>query len=402
MAPVDQDRAAPVNVAANDPHPPEQSGHTISRGLCKICQDHDYEYSPEIFSILHGYDTIWPFECTTEEERYKNAHALMKRCLQENARKQAQVRLEAMGPDRSQLSKNQERVLSENVTAINRFRYMLKARAKRIRGKWLDDFSRVDLMILKPVRLTNPVLETGVGIFVARAEIIRGSRYYLGHPPGDFIFKYRDHRGIVTRQDFSFQGQVPRHPDHHVIRTREIFPRLLKMFIYTLDVKAGKDHQTRYPDFGSLASTKYVRSAKSFEGIHKLWVEEEKSSDWPNDYVRAHFVCQPDIWELAWLLNHLKIEKKSGDDQQPHELEHLLVSATGESLNSLEKRWAVRLEKEAWDKLESGNRKGLFVYECEPQTEDIHAYYKQPPFDSDPLNPRVFYQVPKIQALPAN
>ncbi|KAJ4127134.1 hypothetical protein NW768_008760 [Fusarium equiseti] len=207
---------------------------------------------------------------------------------------------------------------------------------------WLDFIERTSVMI---------------GVYEPNA--VQNSRYYLQHKPGTYIFKLRYEIGTgrhtfmgaaghVTIGDFEYMGQVPRHRNLYDFRYRVILGDVMKLFtgelreLHTLS-DPDQEPESQGPDPGQMLSTKFCTK----------------------------------VWEL-W---------KDFSNRSGGTLEALIVSATGTSLSELSNRWEAKERAAALNMLRSGDP-DLMIYMPTPDTEDIHTFYSQARFDSDPLNPK--------------
>ncbi|KAG8673199.1 hypothetical protein FPOAC2_06633 [Fusarium poae] len=368
---------------------------------CSACQLLPERYSRSVFKHAHGFRDDWepPFE--SDEERYQIPEACLNRILIEyldltiNTRHLAQECFNVM-------SRRDQRILERNLELIVEYQSRIRLTEERQRGRPIDDGTESSHTTL-PVRVcVNNSEEIIATIQVCRAEFVQIGRWYLGHRPGTYIFKYRGSQTAVYDSDtfmdarcytlniFEYAGQIPRSEKLHKQRLGMLFGKVLRLFISELQVFAGLQHGEMYPELERMLGLERVRSATWFREVWNCWRNANAYAiEWPDAEIRNCFVSNPSILELAWILDYLK-RRRSGEDQPLEPLELLVISATQEQLPELATRWEAREQEVAWDMLESGRRTGLFVYEVTPETEDIHNFYRQAQF-SDLLNPAVVH-----------
>ncbi|SPJ73155.1 uncharacterized protein FTOL_02884 [Fusarium torulosum] len=391
---------------------------------CEMCREIGDRPSSRAFLIAHHYATHWSVQAESEELRWRASEAESETVLAKMLRSEREFLLRSSRQFLAQMAPQQRQIHIERLQKIRECNAIRAMSIRRMRGQFIDDGtdnSPVTMM----VNMENPVLETSVPIRVVRAEYVRGGRWYLGHAPGTYIFQVKNYqyatdnhtdplmgtKGIIVESDFRYVGQIPRHPLQHSVRARRMFKFILTLFISALQLRAGSKHKKMYPDLEMLLKEPRIGNIKGFQLVWEHWERmsseecpkewfEEGLKEWPDNVTRASFSKQKHMQELAWHLVFLRRNGWAGDELTQSPLWRLMISSTGLQVESMAELWEAGEEKVAKDMLRSGSRKGLFVYEVEPATEDIHHYYQQPPFNDDPLNPRVSYLLAPLCKYP--
>ncbi|RGP61464.1 ring finger protein [Fusarium sporotrichioides] len=371
---------------------------------CNICQLLPGTYSRKVFKHAHGFKDDWEPQAESDEERYRIPEICRNNILRDYLESARVTRILARPEYLQRMSRNVKRTVFRNLQRTDEYDALQARAQEQQRGRPIDDGTDFSYTTIPVKAYVNFLEGDRVTVRVCRAMFVRNGRWYLGHRPGTYIFKYRGSQtagsdldtsknvpGYITMNDFEYAGQVPRHEKVHIQRLGLLFNKVLRLFISELQVFAGLQHGETYPQLEGLLRLERVESALWFTGFWGWWRDAFlNTTEWPDAEVRNCFVSHPSILELAWILNYLK-RRRSGENQPPEPLELLVITATQEQLPELAERWETMEQAVAWKMLKSGRRKGLFVYEVTPETEDIHNFYSQAPFYDDPLNPAIIH-----------
>ncbi|RGP70891.1 ring finger [Fusarium longipes] len=386
------------------PRPSNLNSVTQTEGSakCQKCQHLPLNKSCKEFKDAHGFTSDWQSQEESDKERYRIPENMNLDHYRGFIGAVRHIYMRASPAYLSVMSPHERCVLLRNRGDIEEYARLLEMSRHLQRGQFLDDKTESSYVTERVQTWVGPDLK---GLQVCGAAFVRGGRWYLGHVPGTYIFKFRGYqrirRGmdaclspvvIFTEDDFEYMGQVPRHERVHTLRLRQLFGSLLRLFISELQVHAGFRHGSKYPDHEELLSCENVESALVFKNIWDCWrsahLEDPK---WPDAKTQDDFISHPKILETAWLLDWLA-HLRSGKDQPQQPLEMLLVGATNKEIPKLAELWHERQKATALRMLASGKREGLFIYEV-----DIHHFYNQAPFDSDIWNPAVFNSFPDLE-----
>lgn len=346
-----------------------------------MCQRLPKDYTKEDFKDAHGFRNDWQQVARSNEDRYRTPEAFHKRLREESLEEEQVTRMFARLEYMAVMSPREREVVSSNLAMLDHYDEIRKQGP--VRGRFMDDGTDSSPVTMAIEMMTDIFQETSVTIRVCNAHFLRGGRWYLGHPPGTYILKYRGLQSTgtglntfmgapayITQNDFEYVGQVPRHEIVYKTRLRLLLREVLRLFISEIQSYTGLWHQNAFPDLERLLSLRVIESAQDFE---KVWVGWERvrtmtDDEWPDAEMRKNFVSRPVILELSWLLNTFKC-RYSGTNELPHVLEKLVFSATDKHLPELARMWSAMERATALDKLRSGKRSGLFVYEATPETE---------------------------------
>ncbi|KAL6916079.1 hypothetical protein FSST1_007574 [Fusarium sambucinum] len=377
------------------------SNMMVPGGLsCTACQLLPEGYSHKTFKHAHGFEDDWNAPVESDEERYRIPETRRDNAFNEYLELARRTRLFAVPEFINVMSWREKRTLLRNLKRIEQYYSLLSLTQERHRGRLIDDGTDYSYTTTSVRACVNIFEEVGVTIQVCRAMSVQNGRWYLGHCPGTYIFKYRgsqiagsdsdsfmNARGYISN-NFEYAGQIPRLEEMQKQRLGLLFPKMLRLFISELQVFAGLQHRETYPELEEMLLER-VESATSFHRVWNHWRNANLNvTEWPDAEVQNCFVSHPRILELAWILNYLK-RRHSGENQPPEPLELLIISATQKQLPELASLWEDREQAVAWNMLKSGRRTGLFVYEVTRETEDIHNFYSQAQFSDDPLNPAI-------------
>ncbi|KAF4960655.1 hypothetical protein FGADI_824 [Fusarium gaditjirri] len=240
-------------------------------------------------------------------------------------------------------------------------------------------------------------------IRVIKFPFMYHGRWFLGYSPGTFIFRYSSSLPFTegvnnppNHMNFKFEGQVPRSSYEHKLRLESLWKPALELFISTIQLFLGRGHRARYPR-QELLLTRGEIGPNMFKEILEDWLScsQESNSVFPaqdtKDCISGHVVTQ----ELAWLILQLKDVPGIYEVVHSPELETLLTTATGLSLQGLAGHWNTTLESMAWKQFWSENRKDLFIYENQGHL-DIWTLYSGQTFKNDLFNPSVEYNLPQF------
>ncbi|KAF4996152.1 hypothetical protein FGRMN_4644 [Fusarium graminum] len=386
---------------------------------CPACHVIGEHPSAREFLAVHGHGRHWSLRVASEEARWRHAEAICEKEFKDALMKEYLTLFMDAPESRAFMTPEARQIHQENMRKARESRMVRGLSHSRARGLYVDDGTD-DSPVTKSLTLCDPALETSVPIRVVEARFVREGRWYLGHPPGTFIFQYHDFRtctedgyqtimgseSVVCELNFTYMGQVPRHPKLHAARVRQMWKFMLTLFISELQLKAGPRHLELYPDLEAMLTESHVQSADVFQPVWEHW--ERRSLEpgagsirFPDNTTRTNFSRLPHVQEFAWHMCTLMREHHDPNSDAPdHPIWLLLASSTGLPVEKLAGLWEDRLRNTAEEKLRSGSRENLFIYEVEPETEDIHQFYRQPPFDDDPINPRMTYTWPVYEDVP--
>ncbi|CAJ0550332.1 Ff.00g102620.m01.CDS01 [Fusarium sp. VM40] len=386
--------------------PPEST----SESTCEVCRELGDRPCSKAFLVALHYGAHWWTGAEDEDSRWRYAEAECERVRNQILRIEGEVLLQDNPKFLDQL-KPQER--KNYVKRIQMVRETNERRVKgntRPRGQLIDDGTD-DSPATKTVFMQGYVMGTVIPIRVVQVEY--SYQYEIDENNNNFN-PFMGSEGIIIESDFQYLGQIPRHPLQHSIRTRHMFKFILTLFISALQLRAGPNHKDIFPDLEALLNERRIKNDKCFKLVWKYWrrmsfkdwypkegnEEGLKLKEWPDASTRNTFARQKHMQELAWHLVSAKRAGWSGNrDFTQCPLWRLIVSSTGLQVDRMAELWEAGEEEVARRMLRSGNRKGLFVYQVEPGTEDIHRYYQQPPFYDDPLNPRMRYMLAPVDNL---
>ncbi|KAM0343414.1 hypothetical protein ACHAPU_008595 [Fusarium lateritium] len=388
--------------------------------VCQACQDIGEDPYPSVFFTAHGHKQHWSLGVESEEARWCHAEATCEQEYRDALEKGWLTILMDTTEGRSSMTPEVRQINDENLRKVLEHRLSREESNGRARGPYMDDGTE-SCFVTKPLTLQNSALEISVPIRVVEKSFVREGRWYLGHPPGTFIFQYYNvqactgdgyqtfmgSQGIISEMDLVYMGQVPRHPNLHAARVRQMWKYMLTLFISELQLRAGPKHLELYPDLEAILAEPHVQSADVFQSVWEHW--ERRGSEpgtalmgFPNAMTQKNFSRVKHVQEFAWHMCTLRREAPDSDRDAPeHAVWLLLASSTGLPAERLAALWDSQLQGIAEEKLRSGMRDNLFIYEVEPGTEDIHQFYRQPPFDDDPINPRTKYTWPVYEEVPA-
>ncbi|RBR25446.1 uncharacterized protein FIESC28_01684 [Fusarium coffeatum] len=368
--------------------------------FCEVCQDTSECEFRKYFNRLQSSNEDWKQEAKPDRIRY---------CVPE---KQSEMRrLWYMGLEKEVLNRARPQrmaMMTAEEREVQNRNFARVEECLRIRQILQRDHigrlpvTRPDFIFKRtPCRLRlDLIANTSVRIGVYRPYAVPNSRYYLRHRPGTYIFKLRHDMGIgrhtfmgatgyATIGDFEYMGQVPRHESVYDFRFKAMLGDAIKLFVGEL----RELHRLSVPDQGPDPAK--MHSVAIYTKLWELWKDFSNRSEgaWPTSNLQFKFKTCPIILELGWLMNLLPHTRAKNDE--PHALEELMASATGTSLSGLSTRWEAKERAAALNMLKSGDL-DLLIYVPTPDTEDIHDFYSQAQFDSDPLNPKFKFNLAEI------
>ncbi|KAH7173798.1 uncharacterized protein B0J16DRAFT_325291 [Fusarium flagelliforme] len=385
------------------------SSNTAQRTFCKVCQDSSECEFRKYFNRVQSSNQDWQQEARSDRSRYyvpeqQSEMRRLRRLAQENEI------LDRARPQRMAMMTAEEReIQNRNFAHV--------AECRRTRQTLIQDHigrfpvTGPDVFFKRtPYQLwLNSMESTSVRIGVYKPYAVQNSRYYLRHRPGTYIFKLRydmgtglhtfmGAAGCVTIGDLEYMGQVPRHESVYDLRFKAMLGDVMRLFIGELRELHALSDPDQQPEPQGPDPAK-IRSAEGYTKVWELWKDLSNRSEgvWPTSNLQFKFKTCPIVLELGWLMNLLP-RRRSGNGEH-HALEELMVNATGTSLSELSMRWESKERAAALNMLKSGDL-DLLIYIPTPDTEDIHNFYSQARFDSDPLNPNFRFRLAELESPP--
>ncbi|KAF5695506.1 ring finger [Fusarium denticulatum] len=204
---------------------------------------------------------------------------------------------------------------------------------------------------------------------VIQYAFMRCGRWFLGYSPGTFIFRYSNSLPFTEEQNimpsvmnFSYEGQVPRSSLEHKLRLMALWKPALELFIGLMHHYLGTSHKADLPRHEGIRS-RAVTCSDAFRVILEDWKWLSQRSTFPYQNTKDWTCKHATIQELAWLIHRLKDVPEVYEGVQSPDLENLLTTSTGMSLQDLAGLWKNQLELMAWEHFLTGNRRELFIYE---------------------------------------
>ncbi|KAF5586566.1 ring finger [Fusarium pseudocircinatum] len=238
---------------------------------------------------------------------------------------------------------------------------------------------------------------------VIQYTFMRCGRWFLGYSPGTFIFRYSDSLPFTEEPNimpsvlnFSYEGQVPRSSLEHKIRLMALWKPASELFIGLMHHYLGRSHKAELPRHGALRSRAVICS-DAFKVILEDWKWLSQRSTFPYQNTKDWTCKHATIQELAWLILRLKAVPGVYESAQSPDLENLLTTSTGISLQDLAGLWDNQLEFMAWEHFHTGNRRELFIYENQGPSSNIWRLYNEQTFQNDSCNPSVEYNLPLLR-----
>ncbi|KAH6970877.1 hypothetical protein BKA56DRAFT_693630 [Ilyonectria sp. MPI-CAGE-AT-0026] len=242
-------------------------------------------------------------------------------------------------------------------------------------------------------------------------KTLQGTRYYLGHCGGEFVFRYWPSRqsgphaflgstGATTQENFQFCGQVPRPRPEYSERFSVVKSKVVRMFASILGHLRTHDH-SRLP--GCLRSACELGGELPQDDVEDLGIKWDvafpKGTRIPAK-IRGATRLNPAIAEFAHLVRILaKGRPAVFRDLEP--LVRMVEGSTQLPLRAIAKSHYARLQKEAFKQLFSGEYSHNLLVFQDDKVMDVHAFYEQPRYQTDPLHPSRYHQFFAANALPA-
>ncbi|QGI69307.1 hypothetical protein CEK26_013264 [Fusarium fujikuroi] len=381
---------------------------------CVPCQGIQLPCTPTDFLHAHNF-SIWYMSVESEERRYSP----IKHCLRANLRKSVADQafyhasydlLTTNEIPATSLSEEVRNTITENFdqllnTSMPKLVYLRRA---------LMEPRVVDPRDVSSMLINNQLVQIASQVHVTMGDrletfrviqfpFMRRGRWFLGYSPGTFIFRYSNSLPFTegldimpSHMNFTYEGQVPRSSYEHKLRLMALWKPASEIFIGSMTLFLGVYHAAYYPRHAFLRS-RVVIDPDTFRQILEDWTSLSRSfAVFPTqdhkDNIWKHGVTQ----ELAWLILRLKDVPEVYEGVQSPDLEILLTAATGLSLQDLAGHWNSRLERMAWEHFHGGNRRDLFIYENEGQS-DIWNLYNEQTFQYDCINPSVENNLPRLK-----
>ncbi|KAI9158897.1 hypothetical protein HJFPF1_06899 [Paramyrothecium foliicola] len=354
---------------------------------------------------LTGFASAWKFQGETEEQRYgpivaelaqeeaacreelrsQKADIVMRRRLLSDKRKRRQ---QGIFDTIDQAAQAAELFLAQRQSA----KYRRSAGEKPLHsagGVQSGSNSR-----WKTVTVPNAqgVGSSGVGVKVG----LQGTRYYLGHAGGDYVFRHvgpewssEAYRTVSYAPSassvgvkFVYVGQVPRSTTECLRRLQVVMPQVIKAII---SVIGFVNRASPLPaSLVRLFEATPVISHMDLVYLSMAWDAAWGSvTDW-SDWALMRHMMQRNVFilEYAHLVGTLGFLR-----QQFEPLEHILIIATECNLTGLIHRDNCRAAEMACVQLYSGrNLHEILIFE-DFIIRDIHEFYQQGQFTTDPLHP---------------
>ncbi|KAF5619998.1 ring finger [Fusarium sp. NRRL 52700] len=338
--------------------------------------------------FLHAHSFIvWNMMALPEKQRYGSIENQLKATLDKSVADQAFYHAvhDLLATDEIQATRLPEEVRSTIVenfkqlhtTAWPKLMYLVQA---EMEARIVDPRNLLTMCLNNQVVHIARQVEVPMGdhfesFRVIQFSFMRRGRWFLGYSPGTFIFQYSNTLPFTEELNtmpsitkFRYEGQVPRSSYEHKLRLMVLWKPASELFLGTIALFFGRRHRDFYPSLEFLRS-RAVMVPDAFRQILEVW--ETCNHNWEaftnqdtRDSIWKHVVTQ----ELAWLILRLKDVPEVYESVQSPDLENLLMTATGLSLQDLAGRWVFQLETMAWQHFFSGNRGELFIYENQGQS----------------------------------
>ncbi|KAF7550828.1 hypothetical protein G7046_g7893 [Stylonectria norvegica] len=294
------------------------------------------------------------------------------------------------------------------------------ARHKRVE---IYDLSMFDIGLYTKMTLDGPSNSLAKQVTVART--LDGSRYYLGHSGGDYIFQAPLLRPKADRLEFC--GLTPRPDTLHTRRLDALIPDVVKMLVSIIGyIKMHLQQSSSYPNELNdyLARGKMTfrnrQAVLNMELLRECWETEigqqVRLPTWTKIMIRS----SPIVREYAYLVeNQLKLNtlpETEARDWNPnmvltesrkltwirdvvHPLSLVITEAAKLDLQNLAKLYyEENLTPLAWKELRRGDEaehvlvfQSVFVGKG-LRYPSIHDFYAEPHYENDPFHPAKFSQ----------
>ena len=328
------------------------STNTARQTFCEACQDTSECEFRKYFDRLQSSNEDWKQEAKPDRIRYfvPEKQGKMRRLWHMGLEKEV---LNRAHPQRMAMMTAEEReIQNRNLARVEECLRIRRILRRHHIGRL--PVTRPDFIFSRtPFRLRlDLIANTSVRIGAYGPSAVRNSRYYLRHRPGTYIFKLRHDMGAgrhtfmgaagyVTIGDFEYMGQVPRHESVYDLRFKAMLSDVIKLFVGELRELHRSSDPDQEPEPQGLDPAKMHFVAISTK-VWELWRDFSNRSEgaWPTSNLQFKFKTCPIILELGWLMNLLPPLRSQNDE--PHALEELMVSATGSSLSELSTRWEAK------------------------------------------------------------
>ncbi|KAH7131488.1 hypothetical protein B0J13DRAFT_642202 [Dactylonectria estremocensis] len=366
----------------------------------------------DVYIQRFGFKAIWQAKLGSEQERYGAITAHLKAEDQGKSQAEADIveqrafwkclpgRGSRMSPD--SLS-DKLKVIDDAALEVEKS-WATKACNGLKHAKFTtDDKSGRRPYLYKQVEHYDNVTQAVSEILVT--ESLNFTRYYLGHREGDFIFRYcpahpaahgafvdKDNGLAVGRDSFWFCGQVPRPQKHYLLRLQAVKCALIRAIASIIGFCAV--NHSRLPCF----ITRSCKGATDMPREELVKLADFWSSQFPARK-RMPFdtlglmLGSPYVGEFAYLLEK-QIDQESvlalKTELEP--LVRILESGTRLKFNAIAKEYSTQLECRAYKQLFSGEHPANLLVFSDDYVNDIHRFYKQPHYHSDPYHPANRYK----------
>ncbi|KAF4461486.1 ring finger [Fusarium albosuccineum] len=378
---------------------------------CSICAKLGDGHSWPLFIQHHRFRELWRVPLHPDSTRYEAVQIRTDSIVQSIDNRdediiQYNLWLQHAGGN-AELTDRERRLrarIAQVAARVEERRTSKAAGELRCKDRLVDDMSGKDSYRSEYVYWENPLRQTRGRIRVATFHALRNSRWYLGHPSGQYIFHFQ-RQGLhtspgdsflgyvintVCREDFIYMGQVPRNTFQLAFRLDKLKPDLMKLFISVLEFSCGEYHHHYFPEFGEICTHAQVTD-DDITAVHEYWWQYISPS-WPRDDMRKLFKSHPYICEAGFLMHALVNSNLVSPALKINpKLEALCRLATGLTVEKIAMLWEEKLKKDAFDQLFSGDSRQMLIYQRDLFPQNIHDFYEQDEYQDDPLNPDVRY-----------
>ncbi|KAK7403007.1 hypothetical protein QQX98_011248 [Neonectria punicea] len=253
---------------------------------------------------------------------------------------------------------------------------------------------------------------TGQGAhYVLVGGTLQGSRYYLGHNGGDFIFQYSNQPPLGSHcpflgfeqahQTFQYRGQVPRPQSEYIDRLQEVIPCVLRVLSSILGYHNKVGHLTLPCPIQRISRKNSKVNRFDAKHLHDIWVKVFPTGHEPRG-LKPVARANPIVEEFAYLVVAcLKGPKGEALKFELRPLIHCVESMSGSTLLNLAKAREARLLSIAREQLFAGTDAdmcNLLIFQ-DDSVQDIHQFYNQPQYLDDPLH--ADYPAERVDVSPA-
>ncbi|KAH7127577.1 hypothetical protein EDB81DRAFT_951163 [Dactylonectria macrodidyma] len=384
---------------------PEQQRHQCSYHLDLSKHRDPLQLPWDLYIQRYGFTSIWEAELGSEQERYGKivAHLMAQDLLlsQQEAEIVEQRAFWTTFPGRRSLRSPD--YLSDSLKIINDAALMVEKSwaTKSCNGlnhaKFsTDDKSGQRSYLYSQVQHHDDMTQSTSEILVTNS--LSFTRYYLGHREGDFIFRYCPSNvsaggafvgsGLsIARAGFLFCGQVPRPQQHYLLRLQVVKCALIRAIASIIGFRC--ESHSRLPCF----LVRVCRRAADVphEDLAKLdnsWRGQFPACKPVHSYVLSLMLSSPYVGEFAHLLEvDIDRETSLSLKNELGPLIRIVETGTRLKLDAIAKSYSTHLEARAYQQLFSGESPANLLVFKDDFVEDIHAFYKQSHYHSDPYYP---------------